>query len=100
VVVRLILQLSFEYRRTDDTRSRFGNFFSAAALAFWAILVDASAKLQISLRLVHILAGILLVGLLYSFTLVSLRFLRELDAATRLRIYARPGLNRRPLRLG
>ncbi len=66
-----------------------GISLSAAALAFLAISVDASAKLQIGLRFVHILAGILWVGLLYFFTLVNLRFLSELDAATRLRIYAR-----------
>ena len=54
-----------------------------------AISAEAGAKLQIGLRFFHVLAGILWVGLLYFFNLVNLRFLRELDAATRLRIYAR-----------
>jgi uncharacterized membrane protein len=59
------------------------------AMAFLAISAEAAANLQIGLRFFHILAGILWVGLLYFFTLVNLRFLRELDAATRLRVYAR-----------
>jgi hypothetical protein len=58
-----------------------------AVLAFAAISAGASAKLQIGLRFVHVLTGILWVGLLYFFTLVNLRFLRELDTPTRLRIY-------------
>lgn len=48
-----------------------------------------SAALLIVLRVVHIAAGILWVGLLYFFMLVNSRFLRELDAPTRLRIYPR-----------
>jgi uncharacterized membrane protein len=62
---------------------------SNAALAFLAISADAGAKVQIGLRFVHVVAGILWVGLLYFFTLVNLRFMRELDPATRLRIYSR-----------
>jgi len=64
-----------------------------AALAFPAISADASAKLQIGLRFVHIPAGILWVGLLYFFTLVNLRFLRELDAPTRLLPHRRRSRN-------
>jgi uncharacterized membrane protein len=45
--------------------------------------------LLLALRFVHIVAGILWVGLLYFFNLVNLRFMRELDPETRLRIYPR-----------
>ena len=69
--------------------SASGISLGTAILPLLAISVAAGAKLQIGLRFVHVLAGILWVGLLYFFNLVNLRFLRELDAATRLRIYAR-----------
>jgi uncharacterized membrane protein len=49
----------------------------------------AGATLLIALRFAHIVAGILWVGLLYFFNLVNLRFLRDLDPETRVRIYPR-----------
>ncbi len=45
-----------------------------AILPLLAISVAAGAKLQIGLRFVHGLAGILWVGLLYFLNLVNLRF--------------------------
>jgi hypothetical protein len=69
--------------------SASGISLGTAILPLLAISVAAGAKLQIGLRFIHVLAGILWVGLVYFFNLVNLRFLRELDAATRLRIYAR-----------
>lgn len=42
-----------------------------------------------ALRFVHLAAGILWLGLLYFFNLVNLRFMRELDPKTRVRVYPR-----------
>jgi uncharacterized membrane protein len=66
-----------------------GIFHSTPALVFVMISAVNGAKFQIGLRFVHVLAGILWVGLLYFFTLVNLPFMRDLDSATRLRIYPR-----------
>ena len=47
----------------------------------------AAANVMIALRWIHIVAGILWVGMLYFFVLVSSRFFPALDAPTRARIY-------------
>jgi uncharacterized membrane protein len=48
---------------------------------------DITTNVLILLRWVHIIAGILWVGMLYFFVLVNSRFLPTLDAPTRSRIY-------------
>lgn len=54
----------------------------------YAIAVAAPAPvLLIALRWLHIVAGIVWVGLIYFSTLVNLPFLRKLEPATRARIY-------------
>jgi uncharacterized membrane protein len=56
---------------------------------------DTSSNVMILLRWIHFIVGILWVGLLYFFNLVSSKFLPTLDAPTRARIY--PGLMSRAL---
>ncbi len=63
--------------------------------AFAALPQDTSTNVLILLRWIHFIAGILWVGLLYFFNLVSAKFLPTLDAPTRSRIY--PGLMSRAL---
>lgn len=45
-----------------------------------------TANLQILLRWVHFMAGVMWVGLLYFFVLVNTRFLRELEASVRSKV--------------
>jgi uncharacterized membrane protein len=56
---------------------------------------DVSSNVMIALRWIHFVVGILWVGMLYFFNLVSAKFLPTLDASTRSRIY--PGLMSRAL---
>ena len=49
------------------------------------------------LRWVHIVAGIAWVGLLYFFNLVNVPFMKDLDAATKARVF--PGLMSRAMGL-
>jgi uncharacterized membrane protein len=56
---------------------------------------DATSNVQIVLRWVHFVAGITWVGLLYFFNLVNAPFLKELDPATKNRVF--PGLMSRAM---
>ncbi len=56
---------------------------------------DAQTNFLMLLRWIHLLAGITWIGLLYFFNLVNVRFMKELDAATRGKIM--PGLMLRAL---
>ena len=56
---------------------------------------DTSTNVMILMRWIHFIVGILWVGMLYFFNLVSAKFLPTLDAPTRARIY--PGLMSRAL---
>ncbi|HWR15890.1 MAG TPA: urate hydroxylase PuuD [Terriglobales bacterium] len=71
----------------------------AAVAAFYVtglmIPADANATVQVFLRWIHLFAGITWVGLLYFFNLVSVPFMKELEAGTRSRVY--PGLMSRAL---
>jgi uncharacterized membrane protein len=57
---------------------------------------DAASNVQIVMRWVHLVAGITWVGLLYFFNLVNAPFLKELDGATRNRVFG--GLMSRAMR--
>ncbi len=56
---------------------------------------DPGITVQIGLRLVHIAAGILWVGLLYFFNLVNTPLMKELDAGTKSKVF--PGLMSRAM---
>ncbi len=58
-------------------------------------LPDAQTNFLMFLRVVHLVAGVTWLGLLYFFNLVNIPFMKELDPATRARIM--PGLMLRAL---
>src|SRR6266436_5550557 len=58
-------------------------------------LPDAETNFLMFLRVVHLVAGITWLGLLYFFNLVNIPFMKELDAPTRAKIM--PGLMLRAL---
>lgn len=62
----------------------------AQAAAIYLAIPDPSATLLVSLRWIHFVAGIMWVGLLYFFNLVSTPTFLELDANTRAKVF--PGL--------
>src|SRR4051812_46611356 len=56
---------------------------------------DAASTVQIVMRWVHLIAGIIWVGLLYFFNLVSIPLMKELDGGTRSKVF--PGLMSRAM---
>jgi uncharacterized membrane protein len=71
-----------------ETMAAANSLLAALAAAHWQFPVGGGEPEQIILRWVHIVAGIGWIGLLYFFNLVNFPAMRELDAATRARVYA------------
>ena len=62
----------------------FAAEFLASAVTFPS---DAASTVQIAMRWVHLIAGIVWVGLLYFFNLVNIPLMKELDAGTRSKVF-------------
>ncbi|HXF12090.1 MAG TPA: hypothetical protein VN517_02980, partial [Terriglobales bacterium] len=65
------------------------------ASADFSLPSDFQTNFLMLLRLIHFIAGIIWIGLLYFFNLVNIPFMKELDPATRAKIT--PGLMLRAL---
>src|SRR3954466_3161776 len=63
--------------------------------ADFSLPTDFQTNFLMGLRLIHFIAGIIWIGLLYFFNLVNIPFMKELDPATRAKIT--PGLMLRAL---
>ena len=58
----------------------------AVLVAGWFALPDSNATVLMTMRWIHLLAGITWIGLLYFFNLVNVRFMQGLDAGTRAKV--------------